>query len=117
MHRADRLSVGDRVIGAICCDEGLVGEQIDDGVYMGVNLFEPEQGSSSPPLGSIFDAYGWLAQDGATTSRQGARSPSGKPKAQARPPLVVAIASKPAASNWRALMASQALGRSNSGGG
>ena len=53
----------------------------------------------------------------ATTSLQGAFSPSAKPSAQATPPLVVATAPKPAASNWRALMASQAFGRSRAARG
>src|SRR4051812_6923661 len=45
----------------------------------------------------------------ATTSFHGACSPSAKPSAQAIPPLVVAIASNPATSKTRALIASQAL--------
>src|SRR5437588_2299104 len=49
----------------------------------------------------------------ATTSSQGVCSPSAYPSDQATPPLVVAIASKPAATKTLALIASQAFGSSS----
>src|SRR5450759_5306410 len=51
----------------------------------------------------------------ATTSAQGANSPSGYPNAQATPPLVVASASNPAATKSRALNASHTFGSNGRG--